>query len=465
MTDSGADRLSDRRPPQPPDPEREPVEPPRFPEPRSLMPGAERRVEVWPPPVDRQTRTLEVSDVLPEAIANSAGDPQLARALVPAIEQALSASARRDPRPLADALMPVVGRALRKSIAQTLAPLITLGAAAMLVAGVWIFQGFRERQVWNAYVERLGAEPGIVVIQSGRQDGKYVVRGLRDELAVDPATLLAASGLPPDSVEGRWEPYYALHPRFVSERARLVLRPPAGVTLTYRDGVLTARGTAPESWVADSRDRAPALAGVRRFEFVGDAIDSEEATGAAAAPPSSPPAAAPSAPVPSPSAPPPAAPPAKTPDLPARPAETEAATPTPPALAATPSERRLIEQIEVSSLEFSPLRADLVPGQEASIRRLSTLFRELNEIVHARGARASVDIVAFAPESAGGTGRSLARARANAVLALIRRDAFDALVLTARTRSIPAADDKAAAETDDGRRVSFRVRLLASRDQ
>ena len=174
MTDSGSDRLSDRRPPQASDPEREPVEPPRFPEPRSLLPGAERRVEVKPAPVDRQTRTLEVSEVLPDAIANSAGDPHLARALAPAIEQALTASARRDPRPLVDALMPVIGRALRKSIAQTLAPLITLGAAALLVAGVWTFQGFRERQVWNDYVERLGAEPGIVVIQSGRQDGKYL---------------------------------------------------------------------------------------------------------------------------------------------------------------------------------------------------------------------------------------------------------------------------------------------------
>ena len=198
-------------------------------------------------------------------------------------------------------------------------------------------------------------------------------------------------------------PTYALHPRFVSERARLVLRPPASVTLSYRDGVLTAKGTAPTTWVAASRDRAPALAGVRRFEFVGDAIDAEDAGGTAEPPPpphtDTPPAPvrAPTAPA-SPSA--SAAPPVKTAEPPARPAETGAAkpatpsTPSPPVVA-TPSERRLIEQIEVSSLEFSPLHADLVPGQEASIRRLSTLFRELNEIVHARGARASVEIIAL----------------------------------------------------------------------
>ena len=52
-------------------------------------------------------------------------------------------------------------------------------------------------------------------------------------------------------------------------RASALLRPPAGVTLEYRDGALRASGPAPERWLIDSEKLAPAIAGVRRFEYAG----------------------------------------------------------------------------------------------------------------------------------------------------------------------------------------------------
>ena len=72
--------------------------------------------------------------------------------------------------------------------------------------------------------------------------GKFVVTGLRDPLARDPATLVAVSNLPSNDVEGRWEPYQAIQPAFVDRaRASDLLRPAGG-----RDaGVPRRRADAP----------------------------------------------------------------------------------------------------------------------------------------------------------------------------------------------------------------------------
>ena len=58
---------------------------------------------------DPAIQTRGISSVLPDAIALRANDPLLTRALAPSIEDAITASVRRDPRPLADALFPVIG--------------------------------------------------------------------------------------------------------------------------------------------------------------------------------------------------------------------------------------------------------------------------------------------------------------------------------------------------------------------
>ena len=142
-------------------------------------------------------------------------------------------------------------------------------AIVLLAAAAWLVADARQERRWNAYVDRLNAEPGIVVTSSGRRDGRFFVAGLRDPLAPDPGSLVSAFALPPDRVEGRWTPYQALHTDFVTTRSIDLLRPPAGVTLAYHDGLLTASGAAPARWIVDSERIAPALAGVRRFEYAG----------------------------------------------------------------------------------------------------------------------------------------------------------------------------------------------------
>ena len=47
-----------------------------------------------------------------------------------------------------------------------------------------------EERRWSDYVDRLRAEPGLVVTDAAERDGKFVVGGLRDPFAPDPAALL-----------------------------------------------------------------------------------------------------------------------------------------------------------------------------------------------------------------------------------------------------------------------------------
>src|SRR5271155_1041552 len=70
-----------------------------------------------------ELRTRDLSAVLPEAIAMrraAGGEEALGEALRPTVETALRESVRKDPGTLADALFPVMGPAIRRSILQTL---------------------------------------------------------------------------------------------------------------------------------------------------------------------------------------------------------------------------------------------------------------------------------------------------------------------------------------------------------
>ena len=147
-------------------------------------------------------------------------------------------------------------------------------AAVVVLLGTWFYFDRRDRQRFDAYLDRVAAEPGVVLLASARRRGSYFVAGLRDPLARDPTEFAAAAHLAPDAIQSRWEPYEALHPPFVTARAALLLRPPAGVALTYDQGVLTATGAAPQQWIDDTQRLAPAIAGVRAFRFEGESAES-----------------------------------------------------------------------------------------------------------------------------------------------------------------------------------------------
>jgi outer membrane protein OmpA-like peptidoglycan-associated protein len=148
-----------------------------------------------------------------------------------------------------------------------LTPLITAGAlllASVLVAVFFIARGAWR---WNSYLQRLRAEPGIVITEADSPllFGKYQVQGLRDPQARDPLTLLSQSRVAPEAVVSRWQPYQSMSPEFVLARAERLLSPPPTVRLTLDRGVLTATGFAPVQWAAEAQRTARFVAGVEQF--------------------------------------------------------------------------------------------------------------------------------------------------------------------------------------------------------
>jgi OOP family OmpA-OmpF porin len=73
---------------------------------------------------DRAARRREVADALPDVLLEHAADPRFTRALTPPVERAITASVRSNPAPLADALFPVMGPAIRKAVTTALAGMV-----------------------------------------------------------------------------------------------------------------------------------------------------------------------------------------------------------------------------------------------------------------------------------------------------------------------------------------------------
>jgi outer membrane protein OmpA-like peptidoglycan-associated protein len=137
----------------------------------------------------------------------------------------------------------------------------------LLLVGAWSVHGWLGERRWEDYVARLRAQPGIVVTGTGRQDGKYLVAGLRDPLAADPEPMLRAAGLSPKKVAFRWLPYEGLDAPIVLKRLLASLHPPAGVTLGIDGNRIVASGSASSAWLERARAAALTLpAGAPAFD-------------------------------------------------------------------------------------------------------------------------------------------------------------------------------------------------------
>ena len=132
-----------------------------------------------------------------------------------------------------------------------LVPLLVCGLAAL-----WLYRSHAAGARFEDYVRRLRAEPGIVVVDAGRRDGAWRVSGLRDPLAADPGTVLAASEARDMAVTADWTPYYALHPALALKRFESSLAPPETVALTAADDMVRVTGSAPHHWIERARATA-----------------------------------------------------------------------------------------------------------------------------------------------------------------------------------------------------------------
>jgi outer membrane protein OmpA-like peptidoglycan-associated protein len=144
-------------------------------------------------------------------------------------------------------------------------PFRVLAAVILIAFLVWGFFWIRDRRRWNAYLDRLRSEPGIVVTDAGKEGSKYFVNGLRDPLAREPTALISGTGLAQDAVVGHWQSFQALTPDFVLARARQSLDAPSTVKLNLKDNVLEVEGFARHQWIVDARKTARLLPGVNKL--------------------------------------------------------------------------------------------------------------------------------------------------------------------------------------------------------
>ena len=97
---------------------------------------------------DPDARRRDVGEVLPEVLLQHALDPEFAHALAPGVERAITSSVRENPAPLADALFPVMGPAIRKAVAAGLASMVetlsrTLEQSVSWRSILWRVEGVR----------------------------------------------------------------------------------------------------------------------------------------------------------------------------------------------------------------------------------------------------------------------------------------------------------------------------------
>lgn len=146
---------------------------------------------------------------------------------------------------------------------------LVIGLLLLCLLAYWLGTIFYRSSQYSDYLAQLKSEPGYVVTGSYYENGVYVVEGLRDPLARDPAEILSATTLDAVGVEHRFGSYQSLAPRFVEKRARGILAPPAGVSLEFNGTRLVVRGTADLQWRQQMHARLPLIAGLDGFDDSG----------------------------------------------------------------------------------------------------------------------------------------------------------------------------------------------------
>jgi len=140
-----------------------------------------------------------------------------------------------------------------KNIPENLRRRLMIAGVISVCLLVWLINNQYDKHKWNRFVAKLDAQAGIVVTGSERNRKNYIVRGLKDPLAIDVAMLLTDSGLNRDRIIFELEPYAAMHPDFSIKRIRSVLVPPDGVNLTLDGRVLRITGANSKSWINNAK--------------------------------------------------------------------------------------------------------------------------------------------------------------------------------------------------------------------
>ncbi len=142
---------------------------------------------------------------------------------------------------------------------------VVLGVIAALFF-YWQFTRYIEDQHWQRALSSLMAEPGLIVVSSRYEDGQHVITGMRDPQASDPQTVIAGEIPSIDPIKFVFTPFMSLDPEMILIRARQILKPPAGVVLTYDQGTLVLTGAAEKRWINTVKSAAVNVIGIEAID-------------------------------------------------------------------------------------------------------------------------------------------------------------------------------------------------------
>jgi outer membrane protein OmpA-like peptidoglycan-associated protein len=191
----------------------------------------------------------EVQRLYSSALVNFKGDPGPFRAAESQIARLLETQYREKPT---DKRRPR-------------AAIIAGAVAGVLLLG-WLGYSTYLLIEWSRFLSELRKQPGIVVVSYTKDGRTFHVQGFRDPLSEDPKKLISQAGLDPDHADLQLAPYYSLDDAIVARRATALLHPPAGVTLTAKNGELIPEGSAPQNWIAQLEEKGPWIAGVSKVD-------------------------------------------------------------------------------------------------------------------------------------------------------------------------------------------------------
>ncbi|MDR4495992.1 MAG: hypothetical protein AB7P17_08485 [Nitrospirales bacterium] len=137
-----------------------------------------------------------------------------------------------------------------------------LVVACIGLIGWWAYQASLQHQQWTSFLNRIGAEPGIVITSVQEESGQTVFFGLRDPLAADPTNVLQEMGYPADAATFRLEPFIALTPEMLYKRALKILQPPETVTVSIDGSQVVLVGQATHAWISEVAQRSLAIPGI-----------------------------------------------------------------------------------------------------------------------------------------------------------------------------------------------------------
>ncbi len=145
------------------------------------------------------------------------------------------------------------------------------------VASFFVIRGWLYSQQQQELGAALEATPGIHVTELSRDGKEFLVRGLRDPLAVSVVDVAESIDIPADRINVSTQPFQSLQPEMIAARAAQMFGQPDAARFSVAGTNLVVEGDAPWSWQRTLRARLGSLAGVESLDTSGlTALDRQQ---------------------------------------------------------------------------------------------------------------------------------------------------------------------------------------------